>query len=57
MRHWTDDFVVAERALEDKDTGLIFQDIFSLILLPFLPLAFKWHFVNNHDKHSLVFDT
>ncbi len=39
------------------DTGLIFQDKFSLILLPFLYVAFKRHFANNHDKHSLVFDT
>jgi len=38
------------------DTGLIFQDKFLLILLPFLSVAFKRHFVNNHDKHSLVFD-
>jgi uncharacterized protein YjbI with pentapeptide repeats len=38
-------------------TGLIYQDKFSLILLPFLYVAFKRHFVNNHDKHSWVFDT
>ena len=39
------------------NTGLIYQDKFSLILLPFLYVAFKRHFVNNHDKHSWVFDT
>ena len=38
-------------------TGLIYQDKFSLILFPFLYVAFKQHFVNNHDKHSWVFDT
>jgi transposase len=38
-------------------TGLIYQDKFSLILLPFLYVVFKRHFVNNHDKHSWVFDT
>ena len=37
-------------------TGMIFQDKFLLILLPFLLVVFKPHFVNNHDKHSLVFD-
>jgi putative transposase len=42
---------------EVQDTGLIYQDKFSLILLPFLYVTFKRHFVNNHDKHSLVFDT
>lgn len=42
--------------IEVLDTGLIFQDKFLLILLPFLSVAFKRHFVNNHDKHSLVFD-
>ena len=41
----------------DIYTGLIYQDKFSLILLPFLYVAFKRHFVNNHDKHSWVFDT
>ena len=40
-----------------KYTGLIYQDKFSLILFPFLYVAFKQHFVNNHDKHSWVFDT
>lgn len=39
------------------DTGLIFQDKFSLILLPFVLATFKPRFVSNHDKHSLVFDT
>ncbi len=34
-----------------------YQDKFSLILFPFLYVAFKQHFVNNHDKHSWVFDT
>ena len=34
--------------LSEEDAGLIFQDKFSLILLPFLYVAFKRHFVNNH---------
>lgn len=51
--------IKGHKDLNDKsklDTGLIFQDKFLLILLPFLSVAFKRHFVNNHDKHSLVFD-
>ena len=54
------DFMIAEdlsNGWYEDDTGLIYQDKFSLILLPFLYVAFKRHFVNNHDKHSLVFDT
>jgi len=38
--------------IQELYTGLIYQDKFSLILLPFLYVAFKRHFVNNHDKHS-----
>ena len=48
--------VIRSDATKFEDTGLIFQDKFLLILLPFLSVAFKRHFVNNHDKHSLVFD-
>jgi hypothetical protein len=40
---------------EGIDTGLIFQDKFLLILLPFLLQLFKLHFVNNPGIHSLVF--
>ena len=47
---------MAMAAMNDY-TGLIYQDKFSLILLPFLYVVFKRHFVNNHDKHSWVFDT
>jgi hypothetical protein len=42
---------------KDDDTGLVFQDKFLLILLPFVLAAFKLRFASNHDKHSLVFDT
>ncbi len=49
--------LTARNPLRKLDTGLIFQDKFSLILFPFLYVAFKQHFVNNHDKHSWVFDT
>ena len=46
-----------EAKIQALYTGLIYQDKFSLILFPFLYVAFKQHFVNNHDKHSWVFDT
>ena len=50
-------FFALGQGLKTEYTGLIYQDKFSLILLPFLYVAFKRHFVNNHDKHSWVFDT